>query len=139
MKLNRVALEGNLCSDAQVIDTSTGKQLQKFTIGVNDDYKPSGSKEWIKRSYFVNCYCTTKVYDGLKKGVRVNIDGKLITKEYEKEGQKRTYTSVEVYQLSLVNTISKNVNTKVEEKEKEDNSKYVSNDVNVADDEDVPF
>ena len=106
MKLNRVTLEGNLTQDAEVKATTTGKKLQRFTLAVNDDYKPSGSTEWVKRVYYVDCYCSTKIYDGLKKGVRVNIDGKLITKNWDdpKTQTKRKFTNIEVFGLSIVKT-----------------------------------
>lgn len=102
MKLNQVLLIGNLVRDAEIKQMSNGKNKQVFTIAVNDDYKKAGTEEWISRPYFLNCYVVGKEYKGLLKGKRVMINGKIITRNYEHNGVKKTITLIEVYALDFL-------------------------------------
>lgn len=102
MKLNVCYLIGNLVKDAEVKEMSTGKKKQVFTLAVNDDYKPAGATEWVKRAYFLDCYVIGKEYAKLTKGQCVIINGKLITKTYEVGGVKKKYVAVEVFALDYV-------------------------------------
>lgn len=103
MKLNVVLQIGNLVRDAEVVKLPNGKTKQIFTIAINDDYKKVGTEEWIPRPYFVNCYVIGKVYMDMKKGKRVLVNGKWVTKSYETDDKKKkTVTLLEVYALDFV-------------------------------------
>lgn len=102
MKLNMVLVIGNLVKDATTVMMKNGKIKQSFSIAINDDYKKSGTDEWIKRPYFFDCYVVGKEYKDLVKGKKVLINGKLITKTYETDGVKKKYTAIEVFTLDLM-------------------------------------
>lgn len=102
MKLNNYYVIGNLVKDAEIVTMSNGKTKQVFTIAVNDDYKKAGTDEWISRPYFLSCYIVGKEYQNLLKGKRVMINGKIVTRNYEKNKEKRTITLVEVFALDFI-------------------------------------
>lgn len=102
MKLNQIFVIGNLVADAETNTISNGKKKQSFCIAINDDYKDKQTDGWIHRVYFMDCYVIGKEYIGLTKGRSVIINGKLITKNYEVEGQKKKYVAIEVYTLDFM-------------------------------------
>lgn len=102
MKLNQFYAIGNLVRDAEIGKMPNGKTKQVFSIAINDDYKKAGTEEWIQRVYFLSCYIVGKEYNNMVKGTRVLINGKLVTRNYEKDGAKKTITMVEVYALDFI-------------------------------------
>lgn len=103
MKLNSVIIIGNLVKNAETKVLPSGMKKQIFTLAINDDYQKAGTKEWIKRPYFVDCYVVTgKEYRDLTKGKKIIINGKIITKNYEINGVKKKLTAIEVYTLDFM-------------------------------------
>lgn len=136
MKLNQFYAIGFLTKDAEIKAYKSGVKRQDFTLAINDDYKKSGTDEWIKRPYYINCFSVGKTYDGLFKGVKVIIDGKIVQRNYEtKEGQKKTYYGVEVYTLDLMKEPIKK-ETKIHEEQPQ--SPYVTESVEEPEEE-LPF
>lgn len=103
MKLNRLEIIGRLVRDAEIKMTQTGKIKQYFSIAFNDDYKKQGTDEWVKRVYFFNCYAW-KEYEGMFKGTKVFIVGKLVNITYadKKTGEQKSLPYVEVVSLDLI-------------------------------------
>lgn len=103
MKLNRIEIIGRLVRDAETRMTQTGKIKQSFSIAYNDDYKKQGTEEWIKRVYYFNCYAW-KEYEGMFKGTKVFIAGKLVNLTYEdkKTGEKKSLPYIEVVSLDFI-------------------------------------
>jgi len=136
MKLNQNYIIGFLTRDAETRKMKNGAVRQDFTIAINDDYKKKDSDEWTKRAYYINCFTVGKTYDGLNKGVKVIIDGKLVQRNYEVDGQKKSYIGVEVYTLDFLKEPEKKVvqpQLPVQEE-----SKYVIDEA-VEPDEEIPF
>lgn len=91
MDLNRVFLYGNLTRDPETRNTTSGAQVTKFDIAVNE--RRSGGKEdeppmfirietWNKTAELVDKY--------MRKGSAILVEGRLKIDEYEtREGQKR--------------------------------------------------
>jgi len=123
--INQVTIEGRLTRDCEIRKTTSGKTIQRFSVAVNDDYKPKDSEEWVNRAYFFNCAYFGEL-DGLNKGVHVLISGKLITTKSETETGTKIYTSIQVENLKFIKDKEKTIE-KSEEKQKE------------IDDEEVPF
>lgn len=103
MKLNRIEIIGRLVRDAETRMTQTGKIKQSFSIAYNDDYKKQGTEEWVKRVHFFNCYAW-KEYEGMFKGTKVFIVGKLVNLTYEdkKTGEKKSLPYIEVVSLDFM-------------------------------------
>lgn len=103
MKLNSVKIIGRIVRDAETKMTQNGKVRQYFSIAYNDDYKKQGTEEWVKRVYYFNCYAW-KEYEGMFKGARVLIIGKLVMLTYEdkKTGEKKNIPYIEVVSLDFM-------------------------------------
>ena len=130
--LNQVVLEGRLTKDSEVRKTPTGKTIKRFSIAVNDDYKPKDSDEWVNRAYFHNCVYFGEL-DGLNKGVHILITGKLTTSKSETENGTRIYTNVEVQSLKFIKDKEK------VEKTEEVEEDFVKGKADDTDSNSVPF
>ena len=141
MKLNQFYGIGNLVRDAETKVMPNGKKKQVFTLAINDDYlKPLPedateeqikNREWIHRVYFLSCYVVGKEYQNLTKGKKVLINGKIVTKNYEVQGAKKTIVMVEVFALDFMVMKDSSDYEKVPAKTTED----ISN----LDEEQLPF
>jgi len=102
---NRVQLIGNLGADPEVKETGSGKLMARFSLATNENYRNGdGEKQeatqwhqlvaWGKTAEVVSKY--------LKKGADVAIDGRLTTRQYEKNGENRYITEVVVNELLML-------------------------------------
>lgn len=94
--MNSVELLGNLARDVEVSVTKTGKNVARFTVVTNEQYKVNGeTKELVA---YVNCVAWNRVADGcsyFKKGDRVFAHGRVATRSYStREGTKRYTTEI---------------------------------------------
>ena len=96
MALNHITLMGRLTRDVELKQTPTGKEVCNFTIAVDDGYGDN------KKTYFFNmvAWNATAKFIGqyFGKGDLIAVEGKLTTRQYEKDGDKRTITEVLVSQ-----------------------------------------
>lgn len=94
--LNRCMFIGNLGKDPEVRFTPGGQAVANFSIACSESWTKDGQKqertEWVR----VTAWGKTAELCGeyLKKGKQVYAEGKLQTREYEKDGQKRYATEI---------------------------------------------
>lgn len=103
---NRVQLIGNLGMDPEVKKLDSGRMLAKLSLATSDSYKNSEGEKvtdtqwhnlvaWGKTAEIAEKY--------LKKGNRVVVEGKLVSRSYEdKEGIKRYVTEVVVSEFLML-------------------------------------
>jgi len=108
MGINKFIGIGNLGKDPEVKQINDTK-LASFSIGISESWKDkSGQKQTATE--WVNCVVWGKlagvVEQYLKKGSQVYIEGKLKTDSYEKDGQKRYSTKVNVMSLEMLGSKS---------------------------------
>lgn len=89
--MNSINLIGNISTDIDLRATPTGKFVVKFNIAVNNPYKRDKTsfipvEIWGKNSENTSNFC--------HKGSKVGITGYLEIDQYEKDGQKRSFTKV---------------------------------------------
>lgn len=95
--VNKVILVGNLGKDPDVRFTDTGQAVANFTIATNESWTDkAGVKqektEWHRIVVWGKPAETCGEY--LSKGRQVYIEGRLQTREYEKDGQKKYITEI---------------------------------------------
>lgn len=121
---NRVILSGNLVKDVEVKVTEgeSGKHVSNFTVAV----QRTRSKE--DAADFINCVAWGQVADYLgsygKKGKRIELEGQLHARSYEKDGKKIYVTEVYVDDCHLQ---KKSIGKQCEESESDESDEYQIN------------
>lgn len=95
--LNQVTLMGNLTRDPELRQTPNGQNVTSFSIALNRSYKDS-SGEWQEVTDYVDIVCwgplAERVDQYLSKGRRCLIQGRLQSRSWEQDGQKRSKVEV---------------------------------------------
>ena len=132
--MNKIILTGRTCKDAELgFLGATGTPKMTFTLAVERNYQKDKNN---KKVDFINCEMlgqhTEKLCQYVTKGKSILIEGELNIDQYEKDGEKRSYTKVKVDRLEFL-AGSNNVESKSNDKVLEfDNFQEVGND-------DIPF
>ena len=102
--MNKFIGLGRLCADPELKYLESGTKVTNFRLAVQRDYK---NKETGKYDAdFINCTAFTKtaefIANNIKKGNRIVVEGQLRTRSYEKEGEKRSVTEVNVNNVDVI-------------------------------------
>jgi single-strand DNA-binding protein len=106
--MQKVILIGNLGKDPEVKSFDNGGKIVNFTVGVTErGYKTKDGKEIPDHTEWFNCSVRQSGLAGVveqyvKKGNKVYVEGKLRTREYEKDGQKKYLTELLVDNMELL-------------------------------------
>ena len=115
-----VQLLGRIVKDAELKKTSAGKSVAVFTVANNRFYKDSNG-EFQKRTSFFSLAVfgafAEKMASRLKKGQRVTIEGYLKQDKWEKDGVKRSATSIGVSRMDILYDAKSGEETKPEQEE----------------------
>jgi single-strand DNA-binding protein len=95
--LNKVMLIGNLGKDPEVRYTAAGQAVASFNLATSEKFK-NKSGDWEERTEWhrITLWARLAEIAGeyLSKGKTVYIEGRLQTREYEKDGIKRYTTEI---------------------------------------------
>lgn len=102
--VNRVILLGRLGKDAESKFTPSGTAVANFSVATSHRYKDRQSGEWKEETQWssIVLWKSEKVTPYLVKGAQVYIEGRLQTRNYEKDGRKVYVTEVIADELILV-------------------------------------
>lgn len=107
---NSVQLIGRLGKDPETRTFDTGKKLTTFSMATTDSYK-NQKGEKVNETQWHNVVVWGKLAgiagEYLKKGSEVAIEGKLVHRAYEVNGEKRYATEINVNDLVLLGEKSK--------------------------------
>lgn len=105
-----IIMSGNLVDKPELRFTPTGQAVARFRIGHTPRYRDSQTNEWKDGdSIFLTCNVwrdqAENAAASLKKGMRVNVTGRLKQRSYEvkegeRAGEKRTVYEIEVDEVS---------------------------------------
>ena len=100
--MNIVILTGNLGRDPELRYTQSGTTIANMNIATTERYKGEAQTEWHRLVAFGN----TAEFAGnyLKKGSKVGIQGKIQTRQWEKDGQKQYTTEIVVDKLEFLDS-----------------------------------
>src|ERR1700722_11083787 len=94
---NQVTLMGNLTRDPELRQTPNGQSVTSFSLALNRSYKDA-SGEWQEATDCVDCVAwanlAERVTQYLSKGRRVLVQGRLQSRNWEQDGQKRSKVEV---------------------------------------------
>jgi single-strand DNA-binding protein len=95
--LNQVTLMGNLTRDPELRQTPTGQNVTSFSLALNRSYKDSNG-EWQEATDYIDIVCwgplAERVAQYLSKGRRCLVQGRLQSRSWEQDGQKRNKVEV---------------------------------------------
>lgn len=93
---NSVTLMGNLTKDPEVSTTPGGQSVGKFSLALNRSYKVDN--EWKESTDYVDIVCWGNLAERnkeyLSKGRPVLVSGRLQSRSWEQDGQKRSKVEV---------------------------------------------
>ena len=107
MNLNKVMLAGRLTRDPEMQFASNGEPWVRFSIAIN---KYRGGEEKKEITTFINCVAWNRgkyelakiIAEQFKKGQEIYVEGEIVVRDYEQEGQKRRITEVRVNAFEFV-------------------------------------
>ena len=131
--MNKIILSGRLTRDAELsFIPNTGTPKMSFSLAVERNYQKDKNN---KKVDFINCEMLGKHTENLcqyvTKGKAILVEGELNIDNYEKDGEKRSYTKVKVDRLEFLGGGNSNVEKKVEDP--------TFQEFDAIDDEDIPF
>ena len=102
---NKVQLIGNLGGKPEVKTLESGKKMAKFSLATHESYK-NAEGERVKETQWHNIVAWGKLVDVIEKyldkGSEVAVEGKLMSRNYTKDGQNRVYTEVQLNELLML-------------------------------------
>lgn len=101
---NTVILLGRLGRDAETKFTAGGTSVSNFSIATTRRWKDKDSSEWKEETDWTNCvlWRSENLGQYLTKGTRLEVEGRLQTRSYEKDGVKKYVTEVIVEDVILL-------------------------------------
>lgn len=105
--LNRVELIGNIGQDAEIRATQSGTNVVTFTVATKESWKnKAGEKqeetEWHRCVMFGENGAAIHKY--LTKGKMIYVDGRIKTRSFEADGQKRFVTEIMVTSVKFLSS-----------------------------------
>lgn len=139
---NEVILLGNLTRDPELRSTPSGASVVNVSIALNRSYKDA-SGEWREETDYVDVVCWSnladRVHQFLGKGSKVLISGRIQSRSWEQDGQKRS--KLEVVANSIIF-----LDSKPKDKDEEPSTSVSKEDLEKAKDDkgninlaDIPF
>ena len=105
MSVNRAIMLGNCGKDPEVRMVGENK-VATFSLATTEKYKDSKTGEWKENTEWHNIVCwrnTAEIADKyIKKGTQLFIEGKLRTRSWEKDGEKRYVTEIVADSIQLL-------------------------------------
>ena len=102
---NRVQLIGRLGADPETKQVNGDRTLTKFTMATNETFR-NAAGEKIEETQWHSVVAWGKIGEiagkYLKKGSEVAIEGKLIHRVYENNGEKRYFTEISMNEMVMV-------------------------------------
>ncbi|HEY4963419.1 MAG TPA: single-stranded DNA-binding protein [Candidatus Saccharimonadales bacterium] len=95
--LNQVTLMGNLTRDPELRQTPNGQNVVSFSLALNRSYKDQAG-EWQEATDYIDVVAwgplAERVSQYLSRGSRTLVQGRLQSRSWEQDGQKRSKVEV---------------------------------------------
>lgn len=105
MSVNKIILLGHCGKDAEVRMVGENK-VATFSLATTEKYKDSKTGEWKENTEWHNIVCwrnTAEIAEKyIKKGTQLFIEGKLRTRSWDKDGEKRYVTEIVADTIQLL-------------------------------------
>jgi single-strand DNA-binding protein len=90
--LNRVSLIGNIGNDIEIVKTSNG-QYCRISVATSETYISAGTPKEVTTWHRITLWDKNADFavKNLKKGSKVHIEGKMVSRTYEDKDKKTVY------------------------------------------------
>lgn len=106
--LNQIVLVGRLVKDPELKETENGKKVSRITLAVPRSYK---NQDGEYESDFINCTLWTGIAENTaeycKKGDLLGVKGRIQTRAYEKDDEKKFISEVIAEKVTFLTSKSK--------------------------------
>lgn len=106
--VNKVILIGHLGDDVKMNYFEGGNSIGRFPVATNESYTNRQTGERVTTTDWHNIVVRNKLAETcekyLSKGDKVYVEGRLKTRQWEQEGQKRYTTEVHVSNMTFLST-----------------------------------
>ena len=121
--LNRVTLMGNLGQDPELKYLQDGTPVANFSIAVNEKWRDRSGQTQERVNWF-RIVVWRKLADicaeYLRKGSPVYVEGKLVNREWEKDGDRRFSIEVVAREIQFLSTRGEGEETNYNQSSEED-------------------
>lgn len=100
--MNKVFLIGKLGGDPKTTTFENGKKVTKFSLATTEFFGDKKETTWHNIDIWGEY--GAKMATFIKKGSNVAIDGRISTNAYEKDGEKRVFTSIVSDRIELLDS-----------------------------------
>ena len=105
--VNQVILMGNLTRDPELRQTPSGQNVCSFSLALNRAYKGQNG-EWQEATDYIDCVAwgplAERISQYLSKGRRALVQGRLQSRSWEQDGQKRSKVEVLANDVTFVDS-----------------------------------
>ena len=112
--INKVILVGNLGKDPEVKYLDSGVAVANFSLATTESYK-NKEGERVNQTEWHNIVVRNKLAEicekYLSKGDKVYCEGRIKTRQWEQDGQKRYTTEIHVNNMTFLSTKNETSNT----------------------------
>ena len=102
MRMNKVILSGGVTKDAELNFLTNGTPKMMFNLAVERSYQKDKNN---KKVDFITCELFGKSAENLcqyiTKGKQIMVEGELNIDQYEKDGEKRSFTKIKVDRIEF--------------------------------------
>ncbi len=106
--INRATLLGNLTRDPELRYTPSGTPVLNFSLVTNRRYKDKTTDQWMDSPEYHDITVWQQA-EGLaarlQKGTRVYVEGRISTRSYDKNGEKRYRTDINADNVILLDRL----------------------------------
>lgn len=106
--VNKVILIGNLGQDPEVRYMPNGNAVTNFTLATSETWKDKNTGADQEKTEWHRCVAFRKpaeiIGEYMRKGSKIYVEGRLQTRQWEKEGQKHYTTEIVVDQFQFLDS-----------------------------------
>ena len=103
--VNSIHLLGNVGNDPEIVNLDNGTKIAKMSLATSETYK-NKSGEKVTDTQWHNLVCFGKLSEIIEKyvnkGDKIYVDGKIKYDKWEKDGVKRTSTSIVINNMTML-------------------------------------
>lgn len=103
--MNHVNLIGKMCSSPRVVELASGRKIAQFTLSTKETYldetgKTKSRNQWHQLSAWGRWVNVLEELGTV--GMNLAVEGKLVTRFYKKNGERKVVSEVEINDLVIL-------------------------------------